>query len=81
MKILKNAKYNEIINDSKAFKNDYERLEKIYIKETTDLELKINKINSKLYDIMRSKSSTKGKDAIYKKIELLIQFIEKGVDE
>jgi hypothetical protein len=30
---------------------------------------------------MRSKSSTKGKDAIYKKIELVIQFIEKGVDE
>lgn len=81
MKILKNSKYNELINSSKAYKNDYERLEKAYIKESTDLEVKINKINSKLYDIMRSKSSTKGKNAIYKKIESIIKFIEKGVDE
>ncbi len=80
MKILKNAKYNEIMNNAKAYENDYKRLEKSYVKEVAELELRINKIYSKLYDIMRSKSSTKGKDAIYKKIESVIKFIETGID-
>ena len=81
MKILKNSKYYEIINGAKAYENDYKALEKTYIKEKKDLEIKIDKIHQKLYSIMQSKKSNKGKDIIYKKIESIIRFIEKGVDE
>lgn len=78
MKLLKNSQYNELINNSKAFKNDYQRLESSYIKDTNYLENKIERINEKLHDLIQIKKSNVSKDKIYHKINEIILFIEKG---
>lgn len=76
MKILSNKQYYDLKNEIKCVQDTYDQDVEVLMLENKDYELKIDKIHSKLVDIVLT--SDIKKDTIIAKLKEIIRFIEKG---